>query len=243
MADIKIYADKAALAEAAAEQFTSLSKKAIAEHGRFAVALSGGSTPKALFELLAKAPYIEAIDWQNVHIFWGDERTVPPDYDDSNYGMAYNTLLKHVALPDENIHRMRGEMDAAEAALEYEHDLRIFFGADVVPTFDLIHLGMGDDGHTASLFPATAALEEKARMVVANYVPQHETWRITLTAPVINAARQVTFLVAGANKAARLNEVLNGAHQPEKLPSQLIKPQPGNLTWLLDEAAASDLPA
>src|SRR5690606_983517 len=174
--------------------------------------------------------------------FWGDERTVPPDHPDSNYRMAKEALLDFVALPASNVHRISGELEPARAAAEYEQTLRSFFAKRAGKTrFDLILLGMGDDGHTASLFPDTEALNETERLVVANHVPKLDTWRITLTAPIINDAAHVAFLVAGAGKAAVLKRVLQGPRQPHKLPSQLIQPVDGELVWLLDKAAASEL--
>jgi 6-phosphogluconolactonase len=203
--------------------------------------LSGGSTPRALFRLLANPDFAPRIDWSRVHIFWGDERCVPPDHQDSNYGMARETLLDHVPLPEDNICRIRGEIDPQQAAAEYEQVLRIFFSNADTPRFDLLLQGMGDDGHTASLFAGTQALYERTRWVIENYVPKLEMWRITLTVGAINAAAHVIFLVTGQNKAATLREVLNGPHQPEYYPSQLVQPADGELIWMADAAAAARL--
>lgn len=242
MYDIRVYDDQNSLMQAAAAYATECYNAAISDHGYFAVALSGGSTPRALFELLAVPENAQHIGWSKVHVFWGDERTVPPDHPDSNYRMAKEALLDFVALPASNVHRISGELEPVRAAAEYEQTLRSFFAKRAGKTrFDLILLGMGDDGHTASLFPDTEALNETERLVVANHVPKLDTWRITLTAPIINDAAHVAFLVAGAGKAAVLKRVLQGPRQPHKLPSQLIQPVDGELVWLLDKAAASEL--
>jgi 6-phosphogluconolactonase len=252
MEGIKVYPDAWRLAHAAADHIVLLAGEAIASHGRFAVALAGGSTPKAAYALLATDEYATRVDWSRVHIFWGDERCVPPDHPDSNYRMAREALLDHVPLPAENVHRMRGELEPGQAAREYEAVLRTFFspsGADgeaqgetLFPSFDLILLGMGDDGHTASLFPGTVAIHEQTRWVVAQRVEKLEAWRITLTPVVINAAANVTFVVSGAGKAERLRQVLNGPRQPDVLPAQVVDPDSGRLYWLVDGSAASSLP-
>lgn len=241
MADILIFPDADALAREAAERIVALSSTAIADHERFSIALSGGSTPKRLFALLASEAYANRIEWAHVHIFWGDERCVPPDDAESNFRMARESLLNHVPLPPENIRRIKGERDPAQAAEEYEHLLRMFFATSDLPRFDLLLQGMGDDGHTASLFPGTQALQITSRWVAANYVPKLDAWRITLTAPAINAGAHVMFLVTGASKAAALRAVLRGPHQPEMYPSQLIAPDNGELLWLVDHAAAEHL--
>jgi 6-phosphogluconolactonase len=199
--------------------------------------LAGGSTPKATYEILAR-DYADRIDWSKVHVFFGDERTVPPDHEDSNYRMAREALLNHV--PVGSIHRMRGELPPDEAAAAYEEELREFFGAEGLPRFDLILLGIGGDGHTASLFPETSALEVHDRWVVANPVPKLDTTRITLTIPVINAARSVVFLVAGEDKAEALKEILEGDADPREYPARLIQP-PGGPDWMLDRTAAGAL--
>lgn len=241
MVDVLVFSDTSALAHEAAERTVTLCSEAIADHGRFSVALSGGSTPRTLFELLAREPYASRIEWEHVHIFWGDERCVPPDHVDSNYRMARETLLDHVPLPSENVRRIKAERDPAQAAEEYEHVVRMFFAASAAPRFDLVLLGMGDDGHTASLFPSTQALQVTSHWVAANYVPKLDAWRVTLTAPAINAGVHVMFLVTGASKAEALYSVLHGPHQPEEYPSQLIAPREGTLLWLVDQAAAARL--
>ena len=224
------------LAEAAARAFVERAAEAIAERGRFAVAFAGGSTPKATYEILAR-DHAEQVDWPNVHVFFGDERTVPPDHGDSNYRMARGALLDRV--PVGSVHRMRGELPPDEAAASYERELKEFFGGEL-PVLDLVMLGIGEDGHTASLFPETSALEVTDRLVVANPVPRLETTRLTLTAPVLNAAREVLFLVAGGGKAGALAEILEGDADPRTYPAKLVRP-PGGPAWMVDQAAASKL--
>lgn len=241
--EIRIFATPQDLFEAAADQFAGLATEAVREHGRFTVALSGGSTPRSLFSLLA-ARYQSEVPWKKTFFFWGDERHVPPDDPESNYRMARETLLSKIPAPPENVFRMHAEeADAARAAEQYEQDLRRFFALKPgeFPRFDLIHLGMGPDGHTASLFPGTAALNEKARLVVANWVPKFNTYRLTMTLPVLNNAANVTFLAAGADKAEVLYEVLEGSGAGDQFPSKLIAPAGGKLVWMLDKAAAAKL--
>lgn len=246
---IKYYVepDPAALARRAAHHLVEMVSEAAEANGRARIAISGGSTPKAAFQLLAdpNQPWRHRMPWEDLELFWVDERAVPPDHPDSNYRMTREALLDHVPLHAQQIHRMQGELQPEAAASHYESELRNTFrleGAEL-PRFDLIALGMGDDGHTASLFPHTAALHEMSRIVTANHVPQKDTWRITLTWPVINHARSVFFLIAGSDKAAVLHEVFMGHHDPERLPSQLIWPSSGILTLFLDRAAAALLPA
>ena len=235
---VHVYEGSEDLAEAAAREFAARADEAIGGRGRFAVVLAGGSTPRATYETLAR-DYADRIDWSNVHVFFGDERSVPPDHEDSNYRMAREALLDDV--PVGSVHRMRGELPPDEAAKAYEQDLRNFFGTEEFPRFDLILLGLGGDGHTASLFPETSALEVHDRWVVANPVLKLETTRITLTIPVINAARAVYFLTAGEGKAGPVAKILEGDPDPRVYPASLIQPQ-GGPTWMLDEAAASELP-
>ncbi len=215
--------------------FVEEAAKSIREKGSFAVALAGGSTPKALYELLA-TEYRDPLDWKKVHAFFGDERTVPPDHEGSNYRMAYETLLSHV--PVGSVHRMRGELHPQEAAALYEEELKTFFGG--TPRFDLILLGIGEDGHTASLFPGTPALDVRGRWAVENPVEKLGTTRLTLTVPAINAAKRVVFLVAGEGKAEALKEILEGDAEPHNYPAKLIRPA-GKLIWMADAAAASSL--
>jgi len=231
------------LFQAAAEEVLRIATDAVAKRGRFAMALSGGSTPKNLYTLIA-ANASAALPWAQMFFFWGDERHVPPDDPDSNYRMAKEALLSKVPIPPGNIFPIPAEnQDAVAAADAYEQTMRKFFASPPgeFPRFDLILLGMGPDGHTASLFPETAALQEKSRLVVANWVEKLKTSRITLTLPVLNAARCVAFLVSGADKAAVLHEVLEGSAPAEKYPSKLVQPTNGKLIWFLDRAAASQL--
>jgi len=233
--NLLVYETPGEIAEAAARDFATRAEEAITERGRFAVALAGGSTPKATYEALAR-DYADKLDWGRVRLFFGDERTVPPDHEDSNYRMAQRTLLSRV--PIGGLHRMRGELPPAEAAAAYEEELREFFGPDAFPSLDLILLGLGEDGHTASLFPETSALDVTDSWVVANPVLKLETTRLTLTIPVINAAKAVTFLVAGEGKAEALKEILESDAEPRAYPAKFIRPENGDLTWMVDRAAA-----
>lgn len=241
--EIKILSNASELARAAAAEVVAQARAAVARSGRFTLVLSGGSTPRTLFTLLADEPsFRDAMPWTQTHFFWGDERHVAADHADSNYRMARDAMLAKVPVPAENIHRIPGENpDAAEAASVYEQTLRkIFATADgAFPRFDLVLLGMGTDGHTASLFPGTQALAETQRLVVANWVEKLNTWRITLTAPTINHATQVLFLVSGADKSAPLHAVLQGESKPDLYPSQLIQPVNGRCQWWLDPTAAA----
>ena len=239
--------DGAALAQRAARHFVEMASEAVARRGQARVAISGGSTPKAAFKLLAdpQQPWRERMPWDKLELYWVDERTVPPDSAESNYRMTREALLDHAPLRPEQVHRMEGELEPEVAAARYESMLRNDFrleGAES-PRFDLVELGMGDDGHTASLFPHTEAIHTLGRLVMANQVPQKDTWRITLTWPVINNASSVFFLIGGADKAKVLNDVFMGACDPERLPSQLIWPASGILTLFLDKDAAALLPA
>ena len=242
MNDVTVFDDSDALIEAAARHFVELAHEAITANGRFSVALAGGSTPRGLYTLLATPEYSAAIDWSRAHIFWGDERCVPPDHADSNYRMARETLLDQVPLPPGNIHRIQAEHEPEQAAASYERELCVFFEPAAAeygcnPRFDLVLLGMGTDGHTASLFPHSTALQQSDRLVAALYVGSLDAWRVTLTARAINAAANVTFLVTGADKADRLRLVLDGPHRPQDQPAQLIQPSNGALRWLVDRAA------
>ena len=238
---VQVFDDAEAVARGAAERFVELGQAAIDARGCFSVGLAGGSTPKRTYELLASEAYREQLNWSKVHIFFGDERCVPPDHSESNYRMANEALISRVSIPPPNVHRINGLGDAVANASLYEDELRTFFNPASWPRFDLVLLGMGDDGHTASLFPGTKALAERQAWVVANWVEKFGAFRITLTAPAINHAANIAFLVTGATKAERLLEVLRGALDPEKLPSQLIQPLDGSLFWLVDKAAAGRL--
>lgn len=231
------------LFEAAAEEVVRAANEAVAQCGRFTIALSGGSTPKNLYHLLATNAKT-ALPWDRMFFFWGDERHVPPADPESNYRMADETLLSQIPVAAANVFRIPAENpDAAAAAEAYEQTLRKFFALqpDEFPRFDLILLGMGPDGHAASLFPGTAALQEESRLVVANWVEKFKTSRITLTLPVLNAARCVAFLVSGTEKAAALHAVLEGNAPGEQYPSRLVRPSDGKLIWFIDRAAASEL--
>ncbi len=228
---------------AAAEEIVQAAKEAVAQRGRFTIALSGGSTPRNLFNLLATNART-VLPWDRMFFFFGDERHVPPTDPDSNYRMADESLLAKVPVPPGNVFRIAAENpDAAAAAEAYEKTLQKFFALQPgeFPIFDLILLGMGPDGHTASLFPDTAGLQEKSRIVIANWVEKFKTSRITLTLPVLNAARCVTFLVSGTDKAPALHAVLEGDAPGEQYPSKLVRPTDGKLIWLIDRAAASEL--
>lgn len=235
--NLEVFPDRVSLIRAAAELVVRIAGESIATNGRFSIALSGGSTPEPLYALLASEGFTRRIDWPHVHVFWGDERCVPPGDPQSNYRMTKKALLDVAPIPDSNIHRIRGEDEPARAATEYERELREFFGDSA--RFDLVLLGMGDDGHTASLFPGTAAVTERKRWVVAHCLEHVSMWRITLTPVAINAASNVIFLVSGADKADRLQQVLESRRQPDVLPAQAIKPVSGRLLWLVDQAAAS----
>lgn len=245
MNDVRVLADPAAVSRAAVEDFVALARAAIGGRGSFRVALSGGSTPRRLYELLAEAPWREQVDWSRVDFCWGDERTVPPDHPDSNYGAAAAALLRPIGAPAERVHRIKGEMaDSEQAAREYQEELARLFGVapgGPPPALDLILLGMGADGHTASLFPYSQALAERRRWVVSHYVARLGAPRITLTAPVLNRAREIRLLVTGPDKAAALHEALEGPREPERLPVQLVAPEAGRVVWLVDRAAASKL--
>ena len=239
--ELKVFDDPDGVARAAAGRFAGLARESVGARGLFTVALAGGSTPRRVYELLASEEFRGQVEWPGVHFFFGDERAVPADHPDSNFRMANEALLSRVPVPERNVHRIEGLGDAAANASEYESELRGLFGDAEWPRLDLVLLGMGDDGHTASLFPDTAATGERRVWVVANWVGKLGAWRVTLTAPAINAARHVLFLVNGAGKAARLREVLKGERDPSRLPSQLIRPHDGTLEWFVDRAAASEL--
>jgi 6-phosphogluconolactonase len=237
---IRVFRDLESLSQAAAELYAELSEGAIHAHGRFSVALSGGNTPRRLYELLANGPFHDKIQWRSVHVFWSDERCVPADDPRSNARMAHQALLDRIALPAENIHAVQGDLPPAEAAARYEAELRKFF-SDQPPVFDLILLGLGYNAHTASLFPHTPVLEERERWVAEVYLAEQNMFRVTFTAPFINQAGQVVFLVSGADKAVALQNVLEGAYQPQEYPAQLIRPNGAHPIWLVDRAAGHKL--
>lgn len=245
--EYRVYDGADALSRAAAEHFLLTAQATAAAYGVARIAISGGNTPRRTFELLANPAekFAAAMPWDRIELYWVDERTVPPDNKDSNYHMTREALLSKVPLRPDHIFRIEGELDPEEAAARYESAIRNHLRLEGAqgPRFDVLSLGMGDDGHTASLFPHTQAIHEMIRIAVANQVPQKDTWRITLTWPVINQARDVFFLIAGEDKAQPLHDVLLGNYDPETLPSQLIRPASGRLLLLLDRDAASLLPA
>jgi 6-phosphogluconolactonase len=224
---------------AAAERVVAAAAAAIDASGRFAIVLSGGSTPRALYTLLATSDYGARIDWSRVHVFWSDERCLPPDDSASNYRMARETLLDAVPLRPAQVHRIHGEDAPAAAAAAYEREIDALFSDGDSSRFDLVLLGMGDDGHTASLFPGLTAVHETTRRVVAEYVARLAMWRVTLTPPAINAAAAVLFLVTGSGKAPALRQVLEGPREPDRWPAQIVAPDAGHVTWLTDLAGAA----
>lgn len=238
---VKVFKDTGELNNFAAEKFIEIADSAInSERDSFAVALAGGSTPKALYQLLSSDKYRDKVDWAKVFFFFGDERNVLPDDAESNFRMANESFFKPLAIHYFSVLRWNTEIgEAQQIAEDYDSTIRLFFEEENFPRFDLILLGMGADGHTVSLFPFTEALRETEKLAVENYVEKLDTMRLTLTFPVINNARNVMFLVAGEEKAETLKAVLEGKFEPEKLPSQNVKPENGNLFWLVDEKAAS----
>ena len=236
--EIKVVADANELSRAGAAEFERAVRNAVQARGKFTVSLSGGSTPRGLYSRLAQAG--RALPWNEIYLFWGDERHVPPDDKDSNYRMVRETLLSQAPIPADHVFRMRAEeRDAARVAEEYEHTLRQFFGlkAGELPRFDLMLLGLGPDGHTASLFPGSKALNERSRLVVANWVEKFGHYRLTFTAPVINNAEEIIFLVSGEEKSAALQSVLYGDASAQQFPAKLIQPVNGRLLWLVDRTA------
>jgi 6-phosphogluconolactonase len=233
------------LSQAAAQWIYEAIRLTLKKQDRFTFVLSGGNTPKGLYELLATSPYLEKIPWEKIHFFWGDERAVPFDDSRNNAKMAYEHLLNFVPVPFSQVHVMRTDIAPEQSAQEYEIILRGYFALPgnpaIFPGFDLVLLGMGDDGHTLSLFPGTTVLGEQTAWVAAYYLEPQEMYRITLTLPIINQSSRIAFLVTGDDKARALKAVLEGAHDPQKFPSQLIKPEAGELHWFVDDAAAARL--
>jgi 6-phosphogluconolactonase len=228
------------VATRAAALFVSQAVQAIADRGRFRVVLSGGSTPRRAYELLTSPRWSSKIRWEAVEVFWGDERYVSAEDADSNYRMAREAFLERVPLPEANIHPVPTGIEPAEAAAAYEETIRATFAATTdIPRFDLIFLGLGANGHTASLFPASPLLRETSRLVAADYVQELDGWRVTMTAPLLNRGRTIAFLVTGQDKAGVLREVVRGPYVPEVLPAQLIRPEDAELLWIADTGAAS----
>ncbi len=238
---MEVLQDLEALSLRAGSIFVSASKNSIAAKKRFAVAISGGATPRRLYILLGSEAYRHQVDWDHVHFFWADERCVPKEDEESNFRTAFDTLLSKVGLPDRNIHRIKGEQSPDKAARDYEEEIRRFFKGSERPRFDLIILRMGEDGHTASLFPGSKSLEETVRLAVPVYLEKPKKNRITLTLAVLNDADQILFLVAGPSKAAVLSEILGDGEKKKEFPAGLIRPASGNITWLIDQEAAAKL--
>jgi 6-phosphogluconolactonase len=238
--NLHLYKNAEELSNAAAKWIAEYIQLVLSKNNRFTIALSGGSTPQKLHTILAGLPFREQIDWTRLHIFWGDERAVPITDDRNNAKMAYDTLLNHVPVPALQVHIMRTDIEPEAAALEYETILHSYFDQSET-TFDLVLLGMGDDGHTLSLFPGTEIVHEKTAWAKAFFLPSQNMYRISLTAPIVNKSAAVAFLAAGKSKAKVLEQVLEGAIQPDLYPSQLIKPGKGELHWFVDEAAAAEL--
>jgi 6-phosphogluconolactonase len=240
--EVRVYKDLEYLSRAAAQLFFDQAEQAAHERGRFFSMLNGGSTPMRLFQLLAEGRS-RKIDWTLTHLFWGDERCVPPNDAESSYGQARELLLDHVKIPDENVHRILGELGPIEASKDYAHVLKQFASPPLDwPCFDLVLLGMGSDGHTASLFPGSPVEAAGPTLAITAHYQDRPAERVTLTPSVFNSARMVLFMVVGENKALTLSKVLNDTHQPELYPAQRIDPKDGMLIWLVDEAAASKLP-
>ena len=238
---IKIFPDLPSWTREAAVTFHHIARESLEKRGIFSAALSGGGTPKPVYREIGTSGNQVPLRWSNIHLFWGDERHVPPGHADSNYKMVKAQLLDHISIPSGNVHRVPAEMEARMAAFSYEEVLRGFFDGEQ-PRFDLVFLGMGDDGHTASLFPHSAGLNEEDRWFIANFSPTKEEWRLTLTKNAINKARNIVVMVRGHSKAKMVADVLTGPINPEEKPIQLISPVDGNMIWILDREAASLLP-
>jgi 6-phosphogluconolactonase len=240
MAQVRVYPNRTAVAHAAAAQFVATAEKAMTTRNRFTVALAGGSTPRDIYRLLAGDEYNGMMEWDLVHVFWGDERAVPLNDPDNNGRMAKEALLNHVNIPSQNIYRIQSQLSPQEAAENYEQTLRHYFGERnyTEPRFDLVMLGLGAEGHTASLFPHSQALSESDHWVTAVYVPQNQSWRISLTPVALNAASKIMFVVVGEEKAQAVKQVLSEPKQPNLLPAQIIDPPQGQVLWIVDKAAA-----
>lgn len=243
---VDVVAGPKELAREAADTIVRAAQQAIAARGRFTIAVSGGDTARAIYEQLAAPARLREVDWSRAEVYWGDERCVGPAHPRSNYGMAKEVLLSRLSIPDEQVHRMRGEDDPAAGAAAYERLLRERFGLahgpPTAPLFDINHMGMGEDGHTASLFPGVDAIDEHERWALPTWQESTGEWRITLTPPALNASRLVLVTVSGAAKAERLREVFTKERPPRELPVRVLQPKVGTLAWLVDEAAASRLP-
>lgn len=239
---IALYSDTDTLSLEAAQYIVRLANESVVSHGRFSIALSGGTTPRKLYGMLGDEPYRSQIDWALVDIFWSDERCVPPDSEDSNYLLAQQVLLNKIPIPAAQIHRMPAdEPDRDAASQAYTEEMRRIFATNGIPSFDLIQLGMGPEGHTASLFPHQASLHEQQRLVMPVSVPKPPPPRLTFTPPILNAAHNVLFLVTGTDKADAVQAVLEGAYNPDEYPAQIVRPTHGEVVWMLDTKAASKL--
>jgi 6-phosphogluconolactonase len=239
-----IYPDLDTLSQEAAQYIARLASQSIVTHGRFTLALSGGSTPRKLYGLLGSEPYRSQINWAQVEIFWGDERCVPPDDPESNYAMAQEVLLSKIPIPANQVHRMPADRFDHEAASQaYAEEMQRTFGTDGIPAFDLIQLGMGPEGHTASLFPHQPSLHEQQCLVMPVSVPKPPPDRLTFTPPVLNAAYNILFLVTGSEKADAVHAVLEGDYNPDEYPAQIVRPKQGEVTWMLDTEAAAKIHA
>jgi 6-phosphogluconolactonase len=239
---IAIYPDIDTLSHDAAQHIVRIANESIATYGRFTMALSGGTTPRKTYELLGSEPYSRQINWTLVHIFWGDERCVPPESPDSNYRMAHEALLSKIPIPAVQVHRMlANKPDRDAASQEYVEEMQRVFATDDIPSFDLIQLGMGPEGHTASLFPHQEALHEERRLAMPVSVPKPPPDRLTFTPPLLNAARNILFLVTGSDKADALHAVLEGPYQPDEYPVQIVRPLNGEVVWMVDTAAAQNI--
>ena len=241
MSQVRVYPTRIAAAHAAAAQFVATAEKAMTARGRFTVALAGGNTPRDVYRLLASDEYAPMVDWQHTQVFWGDERVVSLNDPDNNGRMARDTLLNYVQIPVDNIHRIQSQLAPEEAAQDYDQTLRAYFTARGLqePRFDLVLLGMGAEGHTASLFPHSPILKERKRWVAATFVEEKQTWRITLTPVALNAASKIIFMVVGEEKAQALQQVLSEPKQPDLYPAQIIDPPQGQVLWITDKPAAS----
>ena len=235
---MKIFQTSEETAQAAAKYILNLYQETINFRERFSIVLSGGSTPRRLYQLLAEPEMVRQVDWRQVYFFWGDERCVPPDHEQSNYRMVRETLLQFLDIPEENIKRMCSELSPLKAAAVYDGALKSYF-QDKQAVFDLVLLGMGTDGHTASLFPGTPAIYEKEHWVSAQFIDKIKSWRLTLTPVILNQAANIIFLVSGSEKAQPLVQIIQGNFEPDRFPSQIIRPENGRLVWYVDKAAAA----
>lgn len=238
--DIHIEKTADALSRFVAERVAEILSRAIAEHENGSLVLSGGETPCGVYRILGSKPLSERLDWNCVHLFFGDERAVPPDHPDSNYGMIRRELIDRIPVPEENVHRIHGELSPQEATQKYADEIQWYFNKEI-PRFDCVLLGVGEDGHTASLFPGTEALNERESPVAASFVPRLGTWRVTLTFPVINNAREVIFIAEGERKAPILKKMIESPVPSLDLPATMVRPHNGVAHWMLDSAAASSI--